>query len=67
MATTPGVCGSSSWFEATPQLFNDAANAGYLPTTPQDFVDAYGANAPMAHIEDGAWIFPKAATVLLTS
>jgi len=51
--------GSSSWFEATPQLFNDAANAGYLPTTPQDFVDAYGANAPMAHIEDGAWIFPE--------
>ena len=51
--------GSSSWFEATPQLFNDAANAGYVPTTPQDFVNAFGANAPMAHIEDGAWIFPE--------
>lgn len=51
--------GSSSWFEATPQLFNDSANAGYVPTTPQDFVNAHGANAPMAHIEDGAWIFPE--------
>ena len=51
--------GSSSWFEATPQLFNDSANAGYVPTTPQDFVDAHGADAHMAHIEDGAWIFPE--------
>ncbi len=51
--------GSSSWFEATPQLFNDSASAGYLPTSPQDFVNAHGAAAPMAHIEDGAWIFPE--------
>lgn len=51
--------GSSSWFEATPQLFNGAASAGYVPTTPQDFVNAHGANAPIAHIEDGAWIFPE--------
>lgn len=51
--------GSSSWFEATPQLFNGSASAGYVPTTPQDFVNAFGANAPMAHIEDGAWIFPE--------
>ena len=50
--------GSSSWFEATPQYFNNSAGAGYVPTTPQDFVDAHGANAPVAHIEDGAWIFP---------
>ena len=50
--------GSSSWFEATPQLFNGSANAGYTPTTPQDFVNAHGAAAPVAHIEDGAWIFP---------
>ncbi|GAB4178135.1 MAG: hypothetical protein Fur0032_18530 [Terrimicrobiaceae bacterium] len=51
--------GSSSWFEATPQFFNESASAGYRPTTPQDFVNAHGAAAPMAHIEDGAWIFPE--------
>lgn len=51
--------GSSSWFEATPQLFNDAAATGYVPTTPGDFVAAHGENAPLAHIEDGAWIFPE--------
>ncbi|MFZ4588371.1 MAG: choice-of-anchor D domain-containing protein, partial [Terrimicrobiaceae bacterium] len=51
--------GSSSWFEATPQLFNDSAARGYKPSTPQDFVNAFGSNAPMAHIEDGAWIFPE--------
>jgi hypothetical protein len=51
--------GSSSWFEATPQFFNGAAGAGYRPSTPQDFVNAHGAAAPVAHIEDGAWIFPE--------
>ncbi len=51
--------GSSSWFEATPELFNGSANAGYIPTTPQDFVNAHGAAAQDAHIEDGAWIFPE--------
>lgn len=51
--------GSSSWFEATPQFFNESAGAGYRVSTPQDFVNAHGAAAPMAHIEDGAWIFPE--------
>ena len=51
--------GSSSWFEATPQFFNGSASAGYKPTTPQDFVSAFGGNAPMTHVEDGAWIFPE--------
>ncbi len=51
--------GSSSWMEATPQLFSESASAGYKPSTPQDFVNAHGAAAPMAHIEDGAWIFPE--------
>lgn len=46
--------GSSSWFEATPQLFG-----AYNPTTPQDFVNAHGAAAPITHVEDGAWIFPE--------
>lgn len=50
--------GSSSWMEATPRFFDDSAAAGYVPTTPQDFVDAHGAAAPVAHVEDGAWIFP---------
>jgi hypothetical protein len=50
--------GSSSWFEATPQLFNESVSAGYRASTPQDFVNAHGAAAPVAHIEDGAWIFP---------
>lgn len=51
--------GSSSWFEATPQFFNDANGAGYRRNAPQDFVNAHGANATPAHIEDGAWIFPE--------
>jgi hypothetical protein len=51
--------GSSSWSEATPQFFNGSAAAGYRPATPQDFVNAHGAAAPVAHIEDGAWIFPE--------
>jgi chitodextrinase len=51
--------GSSSWFEATPQFFNDSHNAGYRRNAPQDFVNAHGAAAQPAHIEDGAWIFPE--------
>ncbi len=51
--------GSSSWFEATPQFFNDAAGAGYRPSAVQDFVNAHQAAAPVTHIEDGAWIFPE--------
>lgn len=57
--------GSSSWFEATPQLFNDSAARGYRPSAPQDFVNAAvnaaggTNNVPIVHIEDGAWIFPE--------
>ncbi len=51
--------GSSSWFEATPQLFNDSGARGYRQSTPQDFVNAHGAAATDLHIEDGAWIFPE--------
>ncbi|NLG34169.1 MAG: hypothetical protein GX548_02315, partial [Lentisphaerae bacterium] len=51
--------GSSSWMEATPQLFNESAARGYNKNTPQGFVDAAKANAPVTHIEDGAWIFPE--------
>ncbi len=51
--------GSSSWMEATPQLFNDSASAGYVKNIPGAFVNAHKANAPVTHIEDGAWIFPE--------
>jgi hypothetical protein len=51
--------GNSSWNESTPQFFSGCDSAGYTPTTIQDFVNQYGANASDAHIEDGAWIFPE--------
>ena len=51
--------GSSSWMEATPNFFNASASAGFRPSTPQDFVNQHGVAAPLAHIEDGAWIFPE--------
>jgi hypothetical protein len=52
--------GSSSWFEATPQLFSASASAGYKPAAPQDFVNAAkGGVTTDTHIEDGAWIFPE--------
>ena len=57
--------GSSSWFEATPQFFNQSGSAGYRQSAPQDFVNASivaaggSNNIPVAHIEDGAWIFPE--------
>ncbi|HMP77486.1 MAG TPA: carbohydrate-binding protein [Kiritimatiellia bacterium] len=51
--------GFSSWLEATPQFFNGSAGANYRISTPQDFVNAHGAAAPVVHIEDGAWIFPE--------
>ena len=51
--------GYSSWMEATPQYFSESANAGYQIAAVQDFVNAHGAAAPVAHVEDGAWIFPE--------
>ena len=52
--------GSSSWFEATPQLFSASAAAGYKPAAPQDFVNAAKPSVNSdTHIEDGAWIFPE--------
>ena len=51
--------GSSSWMESTPSFFSSCESAGYAPTSIQDFVNQYGANAPVSHIEDGAWIFPE--------
>lgn len=53
--------GSSSWMEATPQLFNESASRGYQKSMPGTFVNLPGnkQNAPLTHIEDGAWVFPK--------
>jgi hypothetical protein len=51
--------GSSSWMEATPQFFNDSANAGYVKTMPGAFVDQFKQHAPVSHVEEGAWIFPE--------
>lgn len=51
--------GSSSWNESTPSFFNACNSAGYTPTSIQDFVDQYGQYAQLAHVEDGAWIFPE--------
>ena len=52
--------GSSSWNEATPQLFGESANRGYKPSAPQDFVNAAKSSVTAdTHIEDGAWIFPE--------
>ncbi len=51
--------GFDSWINATPQMFGDAENSGYQITAIQDFVNAHGGNAPLSHIEDGAWIFPE--------
>jgi len=51
--------GYDSWMTATPQYINDSLSAGYKAASVQDFVNAYGAAAPYAHVEDGAWIFPE--------
>jgi hypothetical protein len=51
--------GSSSWMDSTPSFFGQCAGAGYEPTSIQDFVNQYGRHADLAHIEDGAWIFPE--------
>jgi len=51
--------GDSSWKESWPGFTSDAANAGWDNTTIQSFVDSYGSSATLAHVEDGAWIFPE--------
>ncbi len=51
--------GYSSWMESVPGFFSAALSQGYHVTTPQDFVNSFGAAAPVAHVEDGAWIFPE--------
>ncbi len=51
--------GNTSWMQSTPDFFNGSASAGYNITTVQDFVNKFGGNAPVVHVEDGAWIFPE--------
>ena len=51
--------GDSSWMESAPAFFRNAKNNGYMSYGIQDFVNDYGKNATLAHVEDGAWIFPE--------
>ena len=52
--------GDSSWMESWPGFTRAAANDKHWDnTTIQSFVDDYGARASLAHVEDGAWIFPE--------
>ena len=51
--------GDSSWKESWPGFTHQAAGRHWDNTTIQSFVDDYGGNASLVHIEDGAWIFPE--------
>lgn len=51
--------GDSSWMESAPAFFHNAKSSGYMSYGIQDFVNDYGKNATLAHVEDGAWIFPE--------
>ena len=47
--------GASYYFESVRQLADDAAGRGMHPTTIQQFLHDHP-TAPVAHIEDGAWV-----------
>lgn len=51
--------GDSSWMESWPGFTSAAVGQGWDNTTIQSFVDDYKGNATLAHVEDGAWIFPE--------
>ncbi|MBP5787491.1 MAG: hypothetical protein J6Y19_06730 [Kiritimatiellae bacterium] len=52
--------GDSSWMESWPGFTHSAArDKGWDNTTLQTFVDDYKGSATLAHVEDGAWIFPE--------
>ena len=51
--------GDSSWMESWPGFTRDAAGRHWDNTTIQSFVDDYKDSASLAHVEDGAWIFPE--------
>ncbi len=51
--------GFDSWEVSTPQFFGAASSRGYTITSIQDFVDQHGGQAPVAHVEEGAWIYPE--------
>jgi hypothetical protein len=59
--------GSSSWFEATPPVLQQLGWCGLYTHHPAGFRQRPRCRPPMAHIEDGAWIFPRAATARPTS
>ena len=51
--------GASSWNESWPAFTRAAVGQGWDNVSIQEFVDRHGANAGVAHVEDGAWIFPE--------
>ncbi|MBR6021978.1 MAG: hypothetical protein IK066_06110 [Kiritimatiellae bacterium] len=51
--------GDSSWMQSWPDFTQQAYNRGWDNTTIQSFVEVYSNNATLAHVEDGAWIFPE--------
>ncbi len=49
--------GYSYYLEATPNRVNDAANAGYVPTVVQRYLNDHPVPAnDVVHVEDGAWV-----------
>ena len=48
--------GNDSWQINAPAFMN---NGTYPGVAIQDFVNQFGGAAPVAHMEDGAWIFPE--------
>ena len=51
--------GDSSWMESWPGFTRQAEGRGWANTSIQNFVNAHKGNASLAHVEDGAWIFPE--------
>jgi hypothetical protein len=49
--------GFSYYMEATPNLVNQAANAGYVPSTVEQYLQDHPVPAnDFVHVEDGAWV-----------
>ena len=63
LAATEGDNGwggsAASWMDSWPGFTRQAAQCGWDNTTIQSFVDDHGPGATLAHVEDGAWIFPE--------
>ena len=51
--------GASSWQESWPSFTHQAREKGWNNVTLQGLVNQYGDKATLAHVEDGAWIYPE--------